>query len=70
MKNLFENKTDEELKMYFKQFQAWETLGIITDDELKEMSSVYVKQLGIEWRTVFIIDLLKSIAFRWIRNGE
>ena len=73
MKNLFENKTDEELKMYFKQFQAWETLGVITDDELKEMSDTYIKQLsklGIEWRMVFIIDLLKSIAFRWIRNGE
>lgn len=65
MKNLFENKTDEELKMYFEQFCAWETLGIITDDELKEISDVYKKQLCTKWHTVFIVDLLKTIAFRW-----
>lgn len=67
MKNLFEDKTEEELKMYFEQFQAWETLGIITDDELGDMRDDYIKQLGNEWRTIFIIDLLKAIAFRWLK---
>lgn len=68
MTNLFLDKTDEELKMYFEQFQAWEMLGIITDDELKEICNLYTKKLGDKYRTIFITDLLKAIAFRWLEN--
>lgn len=36
MDNLFENKTDEELKEYFIQFHELEKTGVIPDNELWE----------------------------------
>lgn len=68
MDNLFENKTDEELKVYFNQFQEWERTGVILDNELGEMRDAYFDKLGVVWHTACMIDLLRTIAFRWAKN--
>lgn len=70
MENLFENKTDEELKVYFEQYQEWEKTGIIPDNELGKMRDTYFEKLGFGWHTVCMIDLLKAIAYRWIKADE
>lgn len=68
MDNLFENKKDEQLKVYFNQFQEWERTGVIPDNELGEMRDAYFDKLGVGWHTVCMIDLLRTIAFRWEKN--
>lgn len=69
MENLFENKTDEELKIYFKQFQEWEKTGAIPDNELGKIRDAYFENFGMGWHTVCIMDLLKTIAERWVNNN-
>lgn len=69
MENLFENKTDEELRIYFEQYQEWEKTGIIPDNELGEMRDAYFEKLGVGWHTICMIDLLKAIALRWIKRN-
>lgn len=70
MENLFENKTDEELKLYFKQYQEWEKTGVIPDNELDKMRDAYFEKLGAGWYTICMIDLLRTIAYRWIKSDE
>lgn len=65
MENLFANKTDEELKMYFEQYLEWEKTGIIPDNELGKIRDAYFEKLGVGWHTICMIDLLKTIAYRW-----
>lgn len=65
MENLFANKTDEELKIYFKQYLEWEKTGIIPDNELGKMRDAYYEKLGAGWHTVCMFDLLRTIALRW-----
>ena len=66
MENLFANKTDEELKIYFEQYLEWEKTGIIPDNELGKMRDAYFEKLGVGWHTICMIDLLKTIAYRWV----
>lgn len=66
MENLFENKTDEELKVYFGQYLEWEKTGIIPDNELGKMRDIYYEKLNAGWHTVCMMHLLKTIAFRWM----
>lgn len=69
MENLFENKTDKELKIYFEQFQEWEKTGSIPDNELGKIRDVYFEKFGMGWHTVCMMDLLRMIAFRWLKNS-
>lgn len=68
MENLFEDKTDEELKVYFKQYQEREKTGVIPDNELGKMRDVYFAKLGVGWHTICMIDLLKTITLRWMKH--
>lgn len=68
MENLFKNKTDEELKLCFEQFQEWEKTGVIPDNELGKIRDFYFEKIGMAWHTVCLTDLLKAIAYRWIEN--
>ena len=69
MENLFENKTDEELKVYFKQYQEWERTGVIPDNELGKMRDAYFAKLGVGWHTICMIDLLRTIASHWMKHN-
>ena len=69
VENLFANKTDEELKEYFLQYIEWEKTGIIPDNELGKMRDMYFEKLGIGWHTVCVLDLLRTIAYRWSENS-
>lgn len=69
MENLFENKTDEELKVYFKQYEEWEKTGVILDNELGKMRDAYFVKLGVGWHTICMIDLLRTIALRWMKRN-
>lgn len=68
MGNLFEDKTDEELKVYFNQFKEWERTGLIPDNELGEIRDGYFDKFGGCWHTECRMDLLRTIAFRWEKN--
>lgn len=68
MGNLFEDKTDEELKVYYNQFLEWEKTGVILDNELGKMRDAYFDKFGGFWNTVCMIDLLRTIVFRWTKN--
>lgn len=65
MENFFENKSDDELKLYLTQFKEWERTGVIPDNELGKMRDAYFNRLGVGWHTICMVDLLKTIALRW-----
>ncbi len=67
MENLFESKTDEELRMYFEQFQEWEKTGVLPDNELGKMRDIYFERLGMSWQMTCMLHMLKTIAFRWAK---
>lgn len=69
MENLFEKVTDDELKKYYEQFQAWERTGVISGNELGEMRDAYFEKLGVCWHTTCMLDLLKTIASRWVKES-
>lgn len=68
MKNLFEDKTDKELKTCFEQFQEWERTGVIPDNEFGDMRDIYSAEYGVAWHPMFSMDLLKTIALRWAKS--
>lgn len=70
MENLFDKVTDSELKRHYEQFNDWERTGIISGDELEKMRDAYFEKLGMCWHTICIMDLLKTIAERWIKNSS
>lgn len=69
MENLFEKVTDGELKKYYEQFQDWERTGVISGNELGEMRDAYFEKLGVCWHTACMLDLLKTIASRWVKES-
>jgi len=66
--NVFYSKTHEELILLFEQFLESEKTGSIPNNELGKMRDAYFDKLGVGWHTVCMIDLLRTIAFRWAEN--
>lgn len=69
MKNSFEDKTDEELALLYKQFLEFEKTGIICDNELSLIRDKYLDMYGDGGAVTMVqFDILHTIADRWYGN--
>lgn len=67
-KNLFEDKTEEELTLLYEQFLESEKIGYIPDNALGEIRNQYCE--FFESNILYMIqnDLLKAIAKLWYEH--
>lgn len=65
MENLFKNVTDEELKVYCKQYREWQKTGMIPHNELGKMRDLYAAYSNT-WQVNLIADLLDVLMERWM----
>ena len=66
MKNPFKNKTDEELKVLYKQYKEFQKTGVIPDNELGKIRDELCEKLNSGWHVMMMQYLLEVIAERWI----
>ena len=66
MKNPFENKTDEELKVLYEQYKDFQKTGIIPDNELGKIRDELCKKVNSGWHVIMMQHLLEVIAERWL----
>lgn len=65
--NLFENATNEELKMYYQQYKEFQCVGTIPEkSELRTIADAYIEEVGGAWVMVLTTNLLETIADRWM----
>lgn len=65
--NLFENATNEELKMYYQQYKEFQCVGAIPEkSELRTIADAYIEEVGGAWFMVLTTNLLETIADRWM----
>lgn len=68
MKNPFENKTDEELKVLYEQYKEFQKTDVIPDNELGEIRDELYAKLSVGWKIIMMQYLLETIAKRWIKG--
>lgn len=64
MKNPFENKTDEELKVLYGQYKKFQKTGILPDNELGEIRDELSEKVNA-WHVLMMQYLLNTIGDRW-----
>lgn len=67
-KNLFLNKTDDELIQLYEQFLDFEKTGVIYGNELATIRDEYLKTYGSGGAVTMVeFDVLHTIADRWYK---
>lgn len=64
MKNPFENKTDEELKVLYGQYKEFQKTGILLDNELGKIRDELSEKVNA-WHVLMMQYLLNAIGDRW-----
>lgn len=69
-KSIFQEKSQEELKVLYEQYLQWEQEGIIVGKELNEISELYRKwydsdSCKVHYLSMMRYDLLHAIADLW-----
>lgn len=64
MKNPFEDKTDEELKVLYGQYKEFQKTGILPDNELGKIRAELSEKVNV-WHVIMTQYLLKTIGDRW-----
>ena len=64
-KNLFLEKTENELEKLYEQYLEWNKLGVLEDNELGKIRDIYCEINFNSPLTVLELDLLKAIAKYW-----
>lgn len=64
MKNPFKDKTDEELKMLYKQYKEFQKTGILPDNELGKIRDELSEKVNT-WHVLMMQYLLETIGDRW-----
>lgn len=64
MKNPFEDKTDEELKVLYGQYKEFQKTGILPDNELGKIRDELSEKVNV-WHVIMTQYLLKTIGDRW-----
>lgn len=65
MRNPFKDKTDEELKILYKQYQEFQKTGVIPDNELGKVRDELCEKVNAGWHVLMMHYLLKIIGDRW-----
>lgn len=68
MKNPFEDKTDEELKVLYEQYKDFQKTGMIPDNELGKIRDELYEKINAGWHVIMMQYLLEVIAERWIKG--
>lgn len=66
MKNPFENKTDEELKVLYEQYKEFQKTGLIPDNELGKIRDKLYEKVKSGWHVMMMQYLLEVVAERWL----
>jgi hypothetical protein len=64
-RNLFLEKTNDELKKLYEQYLEWNRLGVLGDNELGKIRDMYCEMDFNAPLTVLELDLLRTIAKIW-----
>lgn len=64
MKNPFEDRTDEELKVLYGQYKEFQKTGILPDNELGKIRDELSEKVNV-WHVIMTQYLLKTIGDRW-----
>lgn len=64
-KNLFLEKTEQELNTLYEQYLQWNKLGVLGDNELGKIRDMYCEMDFNAPLTVLELDLLRTIAKCW-----
>lgn len=66
--NYFENASDNELRIYYRQYKDFQQTGVIPEGcELRKAADEYISRISGAWTVPFTTDLLETIADRWMR---
>lgn len=65
-KSIFHEKSQEQLKLLYKQYLQWEKEGIIVGEELNEIYELYRKSYT-DYIMMLRLDLLHAIADLWYK---
>lgn len=66
MKNPFSSKTDDELKMLYRQYLDFQHTGIIPNNQLGKIRDGIIEQVGSSgWHVLMMMYLLEEIGNRW-----
>lgn len=64
MKNPFEDRTDEELKVLYGQYKEFQKTEILPDNELGKIRDELSEKVNV-WHVIMTQYLLKTIGDRW-----
>lgn len=64
MKNPFEDRTDEELKVLYGQYKEFQKTGILPDNEPGKIRDELSEKVNV-WHVIMTQYLLKTIGDRW-----
>lgn len=67
-RNIFKEKTEEELIVLYKQFLESEKLGYIPDNELGQIQDEYWEYFKTNMLLMLQIDLMHTISDLWFKN--
>lgn len=68
MVNIFEMKTNEELKKLYVQFREVEQTGFFSENELGEILKEYRKEYGSKTLIALQLDITHAVADRWLEE--
>lgn len=67
-RNIFKEKTEEELVVLYKQFLESEKLGYIPDNDLGKIRDEYWESCKVDMLWILQNDLMRAIADLWYKN--
>lgn len=69
-KNLFEEKSNYELRILYEQYLKFEKIGVIEGDELSKIRDEYLECFESSGNILLIVerDLLHVISDRWYKD--
>lgn len=67
-RNIFKEKTEDELVLLYKQLLEFDNLGYIPDNELGIIRDEYFEYFKTNTIWVMQIDLMRTISDLWFKN--
>lgn len=67
-RNIFKEKSDEELRKLYGQFLEFEKTGVVTGEELREIRDQYYEWFNSNPLGMIQYDLLHTMADLWYWN--
>lgn len=67
-RNVFKEKTEEELIVLYGQFLEFEKLGCLPDNELGKIRDKYFEWYNAMALTALQVDLLRAVSDMWYKH--